>query len=120
MHVKAVWSMIRLHLPTRNEACHMKTPEKLASILVVILPVSTSSLLAQKKAAANTTGKPAAKADTAKTDKPADKPADAIKSDKDKPKDPLENLRFRNLGPAVGGGRITAVAGIPGKPNVYY
>src|SRR5437763_16554841 len=47
--------------------------------------------------------------------KPAEsKPADA------RPKDPLENMKFRNLGPAVGGGRITAVAGIPGKPNIYY
>ena len=37
-----------------------------------------------------------------------------------KAKYPLENIKFRNLGPAVGGGRITAVAGIPGKPNIYY
>ena len=37
-----------------------------------------------------------------------------------KPKDILENIRFRNLGPTVGGGRITSVAGIPGVPNVYY
>src|SRR4051812_941540 len=36
------------------------------------------------------------------------------------PKDPLENLRFRNLGPAAGGGRVAAVSGIPGQPNVYY
>ncbi|HKW75303.1 MAG TPA: hypothetical protein VJN64_07235 [Terriglobales bacterium] len=35
-------------------------------------------------------------------------------------KDPLENMKFRNLGPAVGGGRVTAVVGIPGKPNIYY
>lgn len=34
--------------------------------------------------------------------------------------DPLANLKFRNLGPAVGGGRVSAVAGIPGNPNVYY
>src|SRR5689334_15480085 len=34
--------------------------------------------------------------------------------------DILGSLRFRNLGPAVGGGRVTAVAGIPGKPNIYY
>jgi photosystem II stability/assembly factor-like uncharacterized protein len=34
--------------------------------------------------------------------------------------DLLGSLRFRNLGPAVGGGRVTAVAGIPGKPNIYY
>ena len=29
-------------------------------------------------------------------------------------------FRFRNLGPAAGGGRITAIAGIPGDPNVIY
>src|SRR3989449_753419 len=34
--------------------------------------------------------------------------------------DSLNNLKFRNLGPAVGGGRVTAVAGIPGDPNTYY
>src|SRR3954453_18567029 len=36
------------------------------------------------------------------------------------PKDPLENLKFRNLGPAAGGGRVAAVVGIPGQPNIYY
>jgi photosystem II stability/assembly factor-like uncharacterized protein len=34
--------------------------------------------------------------------------------------DPLANLKFRDLGPAVAGGRVAAVAGIPGDPNVYY
>jgi photosystem II stability/assembly factor-like uncharacterized protein len=34
--------------------------------------------------------------------------------------DPLENFKFRNLGPAAGGGRVTAVVGVPGQPNVYY
>src|SRR5437867_7475254 len=34
--------------------------------------------------------------------------------------DSLNNLKFRNLGPSVGGGRVTAVVGIPGEPNVYY
>src|SRR2546425_377883 len=34
--------------------------------------------------------------------------------------DSLNNLRFRNLGPSVGGGRVTAVVGISGDPNVYY
>src|SRR5205814_1372828 len=40
--------------------------------------------------------------------------------DNSKPKDPLENWKFRNLGPAAGGGRITSVVGVPGKPNIYY
>ena len=34
--------------------------------------------------------------------------------------DPFNSLRFRNLGPAVGGGRVTSVVGIPGNPNVFY
>src|SRR5258708_24587954 len=29
-------------------------------------------------------------------------------------------MKFRNLGRAVGGGRISAVVGIPGKPNIDY
>src|ERR671937_2672641 len=40
--------------------------------------------------------------------------------EQNRPADPLENLKFRNLGPAAGGGRVTAVAGVPGQPNVYY
>ena len=35
-------------------------------------------------------------------------------------KDIFENVKFRNLGPAVGGGRVAAVTGIPGNPNIYY
>ncbi len=34
--------------------------------------------------------------------------------------DVLANLKFRNLGPAAAGGRVAAVVGIPGNPNVYY
>ena len=30
------------------------------------------------------------------------------------------NIRFRQIGPAISGGRITAVAGVPGKPDIYY
>jgi photosystem II stability/assembly factor-like uncharacterized protein len=37
-----------------------------------------------------------------------------------KQKDPFAHLKFRNLGPAIAGGRVTAVAGIPGDPQVYY
>jgi photosystem II stability/assembly factor-like uncharacterized protein len=32
----------------------------------------------------------------------------------------LGDLRFRNLGPAVAGGRVAAVAGVPGNPNIIY
>jgi len=34
--------------------------------------------------------------------------------------DSLNNLKFRNLGPSVGGGRVAAVVGVPGDRNVYY
>src|SRR5256885_10726636 len=48
------------------------------------------------------------------------KPSNNKLPDNSKPKDPLENWKFRNLGPAAGGGRITSVVGVPGKPNIYY
>ncbi len=34
--------------------------------------------------------------------------------------DSLNNLTFRNVGPSVAGGRVTAVVGVPGQPNIYY
>lgn len=34
--------------------------------------------------------------------------------------DVLAHLEFRDLGPATAGGRVAAVAGVPGNPNVYY
>jgi photosystem II stability/assembly factor-like uncharacterized protein len=37
-----------------------------------------------------------------------------------KPMDVFAQLKFRNLGPAIVNGRVTAVAGIPGDPQVYY
>ena len=38
----------------------------------------------------------------------------------DQEHDLFKNLRFRNLGPAVAGGRVTSVVGVPGDPNIYY
>ncbi|HEV2498478.1 MAG TPA: hypothetical protein VGY31_02730, partial [Terriglobia bacterium] len=35
-------------------------------------------------------------------------------------KGPFANLEFRNLGPAIAGGRVSAVEGIPGNPAIYY
>ncbi|MHB1271280.1 MAG: WD40/YVTN/BNR-like repeat-containing protein [Rhodanobacter sp.] len=35
-------------------------------------------------------------------------------------KGPFAPLHFRNLGPAIAGGRVTAVVGIPGNPLTYY
>jgi photosystem II stability/assembly factor-like uncharacterized protein len=46
--------------------------------------------------------------------------AERSAAERNVPSDPLENLKFRNLGPAAGGGRVTAVVGVPGQPNVYY
>src|SRR5947208_12083246 len=34
--------------------------------------------------------------------------------------DSLNNLKFRNRGPSVAGGRVAAVVGVPGARNVYY
>ena len=37
-----------------------------------------------------------------------------------KPTGPFANLKFRHLGPAVSGGRVSVTIGVPGKPGVYY
>jgi photosystem II stability/assembly factor-like uncharacterized protein len=34
--------------------------------------------------------------------------------------DSLGYLKFRNIGPSVAGGRVSAVVGIPGRPDIYY
>src|SRR2546430_16292849 len=34
--------------------------------------------------------------------------------------DSLNNVKFRNLGPSVGGGRVAAGVGVPGGRNTYY
>jgi photosystem II stability/assembly factor-like uncharacterized protein len=34
--------------------------------------------------------------------------------------DVLANLKFRDLGPASAGGRVTSVVGVPGNPSIYY
>jgi photosystem II stability/assembly factor-like uncharacterized protein len=44
----------------------------------------------------------------------------AVAQSADHHNDVFANLKFRNLGPAIAGGRVTAVVGIPGDPNVYY
>src|SRR5215471_17820982 len=81
--------------------------------------IGTSAILtAQEKSAhaAKASSKSASKTETSDAQKSSAAAADKSTASKD----PLENMKFRNLGPAVGGGRVTAVAGIPGKPNVYY
>ena len=104
----------------------MKTLFKTIVILAVVLGLS-SLLMAQskaedrpKRAAGTNAAEPKTSSDkkTAAEEKPAS--ITPTKTESGAPKDPLENMKFRNLGPTVGGGRITAVVGIPGKPNVYY
>jgi len=81
----------------------MKTLAKTISLFIVILGITNSWLAAQEPSS-----------EGSRTNRAAAKLED------NKSKDPLENTKFRNLGPAVGGGRVTAVAGVPGKPNIYY
>ncbi|HEV2618095.1 MAG TPA: hypothetical protein VGU63_15970 [Candidatus Acidoferrales bacterium] len=42
------------------------------------------------------------------------------KTSNEKTPDVFANLKFRDLGPAAAGGRVAAVAGVPGNSNVYY
>src|SRR5262249_38538811 len=103
----------------------MKKMMKVMAILALVLGLA-GLVMAQskagdraKKAAGANAAAPATGADK-KTPAEPDKSAatTAAKAEDNKSKDPLENLKFRNLGPAVGGGRVTAVVGIPGKPNM--
>ncbi len=41
-------------------------------------------------------------------------------STENRKQDVFKNLKFRDLGPTVAGGRVTAIVGIPGNPDVYY
>jgi photosystem II stability/assembly factor-like uncharacterized protein len=95
----------------------MKILQKLISVTCLLIFFQATVLMAQTKPAGAKPAKAKPAASGAQT-KPAE--GDASKADSAKNKDPLENLRFRNLGPAVGGGRVTSVVGIPGKSNVYY
>ncbi len=76
----------------------------LSALLAVLVALATPVHGQGKK---RPQGQPAAKADVS---------AAAVAPGADS----LNNLRFRNLGPSVGGGRVTAVVGISGDPNVYY
>ncbi|MHB8540244.1 MAG: VPS10 domain-containing protein [Candidatus Acidiferrales bacterium] len=46
--------------------------------------------------------------------------ATPVQNSEQKPADVFANLKFRDLGPAAAGGRVAAVAGVPGNPNIYY
>lgn len=48
--------------------------------------------------------------------------AEEKRSDEESPTAPgaQRGFKFRNIGPAAGGGRVTALASIPGNPNVIY
>ncbi len=45
---------------------------------------------------------------------------DEITKTKKDSTDIFSGLKFRNIGPAVAGGRVSAVVGVPGKPDIYY
>src|SRR5882724_10405057 len=89
------------------------------NLLLLLFVVSSSSLAQSRRQrpaqpSTNNTAEPA-QSDAQSPD------ANAPQSpNQNQNKDPLDNFKFRNLGPAVGGGRVTSVVGIPGKPNIYY
>ena len=96
----------------------MKTLKKSIFVLVAAL-VLQSLLMAQAKTGDRSKKSSDAKPPAAQTsadkktaadnDKAAATSTTATKLEDNKSKDPLENMKFRNLGPAVGGGRVTAV-----------
>ena len=47
-------------------------------------------------------------------------PLALAEDDSSQPPDTFQNLKFRDLGPAGAGGRVSAVVGVPGNPAIYY
>src|SRR5579859_2552368 len=73
---------------------------KLTSWFVIVLVMGFSTALMAQTSETSSTGTPS--------------------TSEKKTHDILENIKFRNLGPAVGGGRVTSVVGVAGRPNIYY
>ena len=87
----------------------MKSKASLIGLALLMLVVTFPLARAQ-----NTEPQETGRAEEQATQEKKDVPA------RNAPTDPMEGLKFRNLGPAAGGGRVTAVVGIPGQSNVYY
>ena len=64
-------------------------------------------------------GEPPGKPPASEKRKPVAAPPQETRSEEETT-GPQRGFKFRNLGPAAGGGRITAIAGIPGNSNVIY
>ena len=84
----------------------------IAVMIVFVLAVTTSLLNVQSRAQ-----EPSQQSNSVETPQ-SDR--NAPDNNASSAKDPFDNLKFRNLGPAVGGGRVSSVVGVPGKPNIYY
>ena len=100
----------------------MKTSIRVITFICLFLGVQIAALPAQARSKHNSkkTAKTAVKKGESKKPAAKDVAKAAAKAEDNKPRDPLANMKFRNLGPAIGGGRVSAVVGIPGKPNIYY
>src|SRR6185312_4217705 len=99
--------MIRGHPPSSAGAYRMKTLFQLICFVVLALALQTSLFAKDTKSSKDTKSK-SATAQNKETPKVADDGQKSAKPEDNKPKDPLENMKFRNLGPAVGGGRVTS------------
>src|SRR5262249_24906886 len=93
--------------------------KRFVKLMFVVLILVFSVLLTAQEKPARSSKASTNKSTAAVPNNDAQKAAPAV-AEESKAKDPRENVRFRNLGPALGGGRVTAVAGIPGKANIYY
>src|SRR5690348_7392148 len=87
--------------------------------LAALLAVSNPPVSAQATQKSDTSTAPAKQSAKAKT--PAKTPSDSTADTSAVASiDSLSWLGIRNVGPTVAGGRVAAVIGVPGDPNVYY
>ena len=99
----------------------MTTIFRYICVLCLVLGLSGTVMVAQGKKLRDTKSSAKNKSADKKTQKTAEaaEPA-ATNATTERAVDPLANIKFRNLGPAAGGGRVSAVVGVPGQPNIYY
>src|SRR5215472_13367739 len=95
----------------------MKTLAKLASVLVVVLCIQCTWSAAQEKKADSTRSKSrSAKSESAKAESQKTETAKS-ESSKSEWKDPLENMKFRNLGPRWAEAALRPWLGSRGGPT---
>ena len=90
------------------------------AFLAAVIAATPAPITAQAKQNTDTSTAPAAQPAKGKAPRKAAADTSADTTASTASIDSLSWLGIRNIGPTVAGGRVAAVVGVPGQPNVYY